>query len=37
MVMTTECPVCGCEGAYHNGVYYECPNCDSKWGNDYDE
>jgi len=27
-----ECPNCGSENAYHNGVSYECPDCDNEWG-----
>jgi|GEM_PF-4778571 len=30
---TEECPMCGDEGAYFNGVEYECPNCGYTWGN----
>lgn len=29
--MNTDCPNCGCEDAYFNGVCYECPNCDHEW------
>lgn len=29
--MNTDCPNCGCEDAYFNGVCYECPNCDREW------
>ncbi len=29
--MNTECPVCGSEDAYHDGVQYVCPNCDHEW------
>ncbi len=25
------CPFCGCEEAYFNGLYYECPECDKEW------
>lgn len=28
----TECPNCGLESAYHNGVNYECPDCGYEWG-----
>ena len=36
------CPSCGGETAYFNGMSYECPECDYKWGvtdeeNDDDE
>ena len=27
-----ECTNCGSENAYHNGVSYECPDCDNEWG-----
>lgn len=26
--MNIECPNCGSENAYYNGVEYECPDCD---------
>ena len=29
--MTTECPNCGMENAYHDGVNYVCPDCDYEW------
>lgn len=29
--MNTDCPNCGSEDAYHNGVCYECPACDHTW------
>ena len=34
-----ECPECGSEEAYHNGVCYECPVCGAKWddGMDWDD
>lgn len=31
MSFTTECPECHNEDAYHNGVCYECPECDYEW------
>lgn len=30
--MNTDCPKCGCEDAFFNGVCWECPNCDYEWG-----
>ena len=30
----TECPRCHSEDAYHNGVCYECPECDYEWASD---
>lgn len=36
--MEIECPNCGCEDAYFNGVCYECPDCEYIWtSNDEDE
>lgn len=34
-----ECPECGSEEAYHNGVCYECSDCGAKWddGMDWDD
>jgi len=29
--LNTDCPYCGSEGAYHNGVEYECPECGATW------
>lgn len=29
--MNTECPNCGMDNAYHNGVCYACPDCDYEW------
>lgn len=29
--MTIECPKCGSEDAFFNGVCYECPTCDYEW------
>jgi uncharacterized Zn ribbon protein len=25
-------PDCGSENAYHNGIEFECPDCDYTWG-----
>ena len=30
-IMNTECPECGSEDAFHNGVTYECPDCGYEW------
>lgn len=39
--LNVDCPNCGMENAYHNGVEFECPDCDYTWGdnleNDEDE
>ena len=35
--LNVTCPSCGMEDAYHNGVEYECPNCDYLWGEDLEE
>ena len=32
--MNTECPKCGSEDAYFDGVRYFCPCCDYEWGDD---
>ena len=32
--MNTECPYCGSESAYHNGLCYVCPDCDAEWDDD---
>lgn len=43
MNLNCTCHFCDNENAYHNGVNYECPDCDSEWDetgnmlNDYDE
>ena len=29
--MNTECPSCESENAFHNGVNFECPDCDYEW------
>ena len=34
---TFECPYCEEEGAYFNGVEYECPSCDKIWNPDINE
>ena len=26
-----QCPHCGEEGCYNNGVTYQCPDCDYEW------
>ncbi|MDR2447879.1 MAG: hypothetical protein LBD58_11445 [Treponema sp.] len=31
---TTICPNCGQEGAYFNGINYECPDCDYEWSDE---
>ena len=33
---TTICPKCGNEGAYFNGLEYECPECGYTWGGIYE-
>lgn len=35
--MTVECPNCGMENAYYDGVCYVCPDCDYTWGGDDDD
>jgi hypothetical protein len=43
MNLNCTCHFCDNENAYHNGVNYECPDCDSEWDengdllNDYDQ
>jgi hypothetical protein len=32
MMDTVACSNCGYDNAYHNGVCYECPDCDYQWG-----
>ena len=32
--MNTECPYCGLEGAYHDGVQFVCPDCGATWDDD---
>ena len=32
ITMNVECPFCHLDNAYHNGVCYSCPDCDSEWG-----
>jgi protein PhnA len=34
--MTVECPKCGMENAYHDGVNYVCPDCDYEWDDELD-
>lgn len=34
--MEVECPNCGSDQAYHNGVCYECPDCDNEWSDGLD-
>lgn len=29
--MNTDCPKCGSENAFFNGVCWECPDCDYEW------
>lgn len=29
--MTIECPFCGMENAYFDGVEYVCPDCGKSW------
>ena len=29
--MNVECPFCGLDNAYCNGVEYVCPDCDRSW------
>lgn len=29
--MTTECPKCGLDNAYFDGVEYVCPDCGYSW------
>ena len=29
--MTIECPFCGMDNAFCDGVEYVCPDCDSTW------
>ena len=36
MIMTTECPNCGNDNAYHDGVKFVCPDCDYEWDDDFD-
>ena len=31
MNLNVDCPNCGSESAFHNGVNYECPECDHEW------
>lgn len=34
MYLNVECPKCGSESAYHNGVCFECPDCDYEWSDE---
>ena len=36
IIMTVECPNCGMENAYHDGVNYVCPDCDYEWDDELD-
>lgn len=29
--LTTNCPKCDNDNAYHNGISYECPDCGYSW------
>lgn len=31
MGLNVDCLKCESENAYHNGVEYECPDCDHTW------
>jgi protein PhnA len=31
MSLNTDCPKCGSESAYHNGICYVCPDCGFEW------
>ena len=33
----TQCPNCGRDNAFHNGICFECPDCDYEWGGDDDD
>lgn len=33
MNLNCTCPYCDYDNAYHNGINYECPDCDSEWDN----
>ena len=33
MNLNCTCPYCDNENAYHNGVNYECPDCEAEWDN----
>jgi uncharacterized Zn ribbon protein len=35
--MEIQCPKCGDEQAFFNGVCYECPDCDYQWDADGDD
>lgn len=34
--MEVECPQCESDQAYHNGVSYECPDCNHQWSDGVD-
>lgn len=31
-LLNIECPKCGMENAYFNGLQFECPDCNHTWG-----
>lgn len=35
--MNTECPNCGHDNAYHNGICYDCPDCGYRWDDGLDK
>lgn len=35
--MEVECPKCGCDECYHDGVSYVCPDCGYRWDGDDDD
>jgi len=34
--MNVTCPKCSNENAFHNGLNYECPDCDFEWSDGLD-
>jgi uncharacterized Zn ribbon protein len=34
--MEISCPNCGSDQAYHDGVQYQCPDCDYEWSDGLD-